>query len=275
MARTVTDAAILLNAMVGVDGRDEPTVAAGQHLHHDYTTFLDPHALRGKRIGLAQQFFDGDSMGNVLLAPALETLKQQGAVLVPFTEKLTNWGHSESLVLHYEFKAGVNEYLAWLDSKSHPRDLSELIEFNNRNKSRELQYFGQEDFTKSQALGPLTDQAYIEALEVCRRVTRDEGIEAVMKQHNLDAIAAPSSGPAGPIDVVYGDRDTGGSYGPAAIAGYPNITVPAGEKMGLPIGISFFGKAFTEPTLLAIAYSFEQATKARIEPRLLPTVEIL
>ena len=193
---------------------------------------------------------------------------------MPFKDKLTNWGGAESVVLHYEFKAGVNEYLEWLGSKSHPRNLAELIEFNDRNKDRELQYFGQEDFLASQALGPLTDQAYREALEKCRRSTRDEGIDAVMNQHKLDAIAAPSGGPADPIDVIYGDRGTGGSSGPAAIAGYPNINVPAAQHMGLPVGISFFGRAFSEPTLLAIAYSFEQATKARFEPQFRPTVDI-
>jgi amidase len=275
MARTVTDAAILLSALVGIDSKDEATTKAADNVQRDYTKFLDPDGLRGKRIGVARQFFTSESMGDVLLVKALETLEKQGAVLVPFKEKLTNWGRAESLVLHYEFKAGVNEYLDWLGSTGHPRNLAELIEFNNRNKERELQYFGQEDFIASQALGPLTEPQYLEALEKCRRASRDEGIDAAMKQYKLDAIAAPSGGPADPIDVIYGDRGTGGSSGPAAIAGYPNINVPAGDYLGLPVGISFFGKAFSEPTLLAIAYSFEQATKARREPRFLPTVEII
>lgn len=274
MARTVTDAAILLSALAGVDPNDDATEHAADHIQRDYTKFLDPDGLRGKRIGVARQFFSTESMGDVLLKRSFVAMEQQGAVLVPFQDKMTNWGHAESVVLHYEFKAGVNEYLAWLSSQSPMRDLADLIEFNNRNKDRELQYFGQEDFVISQALGPLTDSAYIEALAKCRRASRDEGIDGVMKKYNLDAIAAPSGGPADPIDVIYGDRGTGGSSGPAAIAGYPNVNVPAGEYLGLPVGVSFFGKAFSEPTLLAIAYSFEQATKARRQPRFLPSIEI-
>ncbi len=274
MARTVTDAAILLTTLLGFDRRDGVTMDSRINSGVDYTKFLDPDGLRGKRIGVARQFFTSASMGDSLLRTSLEAMERQGAVLVPFKDKLTNWGGAESVVLHYEFKAGVNEYLEWLGSKSHPRNLAELIEFNDRNKNRELQYFGQEDFLASQALGPLTDQAYREALEKCRRSTRDEGIDAVMNQHKLDAIAAPSGGPADPIDVIYGDRGTGGSSGPAAIAGYPNINVPAAQHMGLPVGISFFGRAFSEPVLLAIAYSFEQATKARFEPQFRPTVDI-
>lgn len=274
MARTVTDAAILLGAMVDVDSRDDITTTAADHIKSDYTKFLNADGLRGKRIGIARQFFTSESMGDVLLKDALATMEKQGATLVPFKDKITNWGRAESMVLHYEFKAGVNEYLAWLDSKSHPRNLAELIEFNNSHKDRELIYFGQEDFTASEAFGPLTDPAYLEALEKCRVASRTEGIDAVMKQYNLDAIAAPSGGPADPIDVIYGDRGTGGSAGPAAIAGYPNINVPAAQYMGLPVGISFFGKAFSEPTLLAIAYSFEQATKARFEPQFRPSIEM-
>ena len=274
MARTVTDAAILLSAMAGVDPNDEATGRAADYIQRDYTKFLDPKGLKGKRIGIARQFFSTESMGDLLLGPALKTMEEQGATLVPFTDKLSNWGRAESIVLHYEFKAGVNDYLHWLGPKSPMRDLADLIEFNNRNKDRELQYFGQEDFTKSQSLGPLTDRAYLDALEQCRRSTRDDGIDAVMKKYELDAIAAPGGGPADPIDVIYGDRGTGGSSGPAAIAGYPNIIVPAAQDMGLPVGLSFFGRAFSEPTLLAIAYSFEQATKVRREPNFLPTIPI-
>ncbi|MGZ4971535.1 MAG: amidase, partial [Limisphaerales bacterium] len=274
MARTVTDAAILLSALAGVDSNDAVTTRAADHIERDYTKFLDPTGLRGKRIGIARQFFTTESMGDVLLKRALETMEQQGAILVPFKDRMTNWGRAESVVLHYEFKAGVNEYLAWLGPESPARNLAELIAFNDRNKDRELQYFGQEDFLASQALGPLTDHAYLDALEKCRRASRDEGIDAVMKQYKLDAIAAPSGGPADPIDIIYGDRGTGGSAGAAAIAGYPNINVPAAQHMGLPVGISFFGRAFSEPVLLAIAYSFEQATKARFEPQFRPTVEI-
>jgi amidase len=274
MARTVTDAAILLGALCGFDPNDGITETGVDHVQRDYTKFLDPDGLRGKRIGIARQFFTSESMGDRLLTPALKAIEEKGAVLVPFKDKLNNWGRAESVLLHYEFKSGVNKYLAWLGPKSPMRDLADLIEFNNKNKDRELQYFGQEDFIASQACGPLSDPAYREALEKCRRASRDEGIDAVMKQYNLEAIAAPSGGPADPIDVIYGDRGTGGCSGPAAIAGYPNIHVPANHHLGLPVGISFFGKPFSEPTLLAIAYSFEQATKARREPKFLPSLEI-
>jgi amidase len=275
LARTVADAAILLGALVGVDSSDDATARAGDHIQSDYTKFLDTDGLRGKRIGVARQFFSPETRADVLLTSALEAMERKGAILVPFDDKLTNWGHAESVVLHYEFKAGVNDYLAWLGSKSNARDLGDLIAFNNRYKTRELQYFGQEDFIASQSCGPLSDRTYLDALEKCGRSTRDEGIDAVMNQYKLDAIAAPSGGPADPIDVIYGDRGTGGSSGPAAIAGYPNITVPAAVYLGLPVGLSFFGRAFTEPMLVAIAYSFEQATKARREPKFLPAIEFI
>lgn len=274
MARTVTDAAILLSALLGQDRRDGVTMDSRIAYNTDYTKFLDANGLKGKRIGIARAFFSTESMGDVLLGPALEAMEHAGATLVPFTDKLSNWGRAESIVLHYEFKAGVNVYLKWLGPKSPMRDLGDLIEFNKQNADRELKYFGQEDFTKSQSLGPLSDQDYLDALEKCRRSTRDEGIDAVMKKYELDAIAAPGGGPADPIDVIYGDRGTGGSSGPAAIAGYPNIIVPAAHYMGLPVGLSFFGRAFSEPTLLAIAYSFEQATKLRREPQFVPTIPI-
>jgi amidase len=273
IARNVTDAAILLGTMVGADPSDDATTRAAARIERDYTKFLDAHGLKGKRIGIARQFFSDESMGDLLLGPALKAMEEQGATLVPFTDKLSNWGRAESIVLHYEFKAGVNEYLQWLGAKSQMRDLADLIGFNKRHADRELKYFGQEDFIKSQSLGALTDQAYLDALEKCRKSTRDDGIDAVMKKYELDAIAAPGGGPADPIDVIYGDRGTGGSSGPAAIAGYPNIIVPAAQYMGLPVGLSFFGRAFSEPTLLAIAYSFEQATQVRREPKFIATVE--
>jgi amidase len=274
MARTVTDAAILLGAMVGADPKDDLTKAAADHIQRDYTKFLDPKGLKGKRIGIARQFFTTETMSDVLLASALKTMEEQGATLVPFTDKITNWGRAESVVLHYEFKAGVNDYLQWLGPKSRMRDLADLIDFNKRHADRELKYFGQEDFLHSQELGPLTDQAYLDALDKCQRASRDEGIDAVMKKYELDAIAAPGGGPADPIDPVYGDRGTGGCSGPAAIAGYPNIIVPAAQYMGLPVGLAFFGRAFSEPTLLAIAYAFEQATNVRREPQFLRSLAI-
>jgi amidase len=152
------------------------------------------------------------------------------------------------------------------------RTLQEVIDFNERNRETELAIFGQETFIKSQAKGLLTEAAYLEALDRCRRFSRTEGIDAVMEKHQLDAIVSPSGGPAGSTDHVYGDRDVGGSSSPAAVAGYPNITVPAGDIRGLPVGISFFGRAYAEPTLIKFAFAFEQATRARRAPTFLPTL---
>lgn len=273
LARTVTDAAILLSVLTNVDPEDDATVRAREHMLSDYTKFLDPNGLRKKRIGVARQFFTPETRADMLLGPAMAAMERKGATLVPFDDKLTNWGRAESIVLHYEFKAGINAYLSWLGPKSPQRDLADLILFNKQHSNKELKYFGQEDFIKSQSLGPLTDQAYLDALEKCRKATRDEGIDAVMKKYELDAIMGPSGGPADCTDVVYGDRGTGGCAGPAAIAGYPNITVPAAEYLGLPVGISFFGRAFSEPTLIAIAYAFEQEMKVRREPKFIPTIQ--
>ena len=175
-------------------------------------------------------------------------------------------GNSEHEVLLYEFKHDMNAYLESLGSGAPMRSLADLIAFNEKHADQELRYFGQETFLQAQEKGPLTEQTYLDAVERCRRFARKEGIDAVMDEHRLDAIVAPSGGPAGKTDLIYGDRDVGGSSSLAAVAGYPNITVPAGNVMGLPLGISFFGRAYSEPTLLKLAYAFEQATKARIAP---------
>jgi amidase len=272
MARTVRDAAILLGALTGVDPRDSATKSSHDKSHRDYTQFLDPNGLRGARVGVARRFFRSGAISERLLEAAIEEMKRLGAVLVDVAEELGGFGDAEREVLLYEFKAGLNDYLASLGPKAPVSTLKEVIEFNEQNREKEMPYFGQETFLKAQEKGPLTEKAYLDALEKCRRLSREEGIDAAMDKHQLDAMVAPSGGPAGKTDPIYGDRGVGGSSSPAAVAGYPNITVPAGDVFGMPVGISFFGRAFGEPTLLRIAFAFEQGTKARRPPKFLATV---
>ncbi|MGA2176443.1 MAG: amidase [Verrucomicrobiota bacterium] len=276
MTRTVTDAALLLGALTGVDPRDDATEASRDKAPPDYTKFLDPNGMKGARIGVARRYFRSAGISSKLLEAALEEMKRLGATLIDLDDDraLGRFGDAEGTVLSYEFKAGIHAYLASLGPKAPARTLQDLIEFNERNRDKELRYFGQEEFLRAQERGPLTDKAYLEALERCRRLSRAEGIDAVMDHHQLEAIVAPSGGPAGMTDLVYGDRDVGGSSSPAAVAGYPNITVPAGDISGLPVGISFFGRAYSEPVLLKIAFAFEQATKHRKAPKFLPSVDL-
>jgi amidase len=272
MARSVADAAILLGALTGVDSRDTATESSREKSHRDYTQFLDPNGLRGARLGVARKFFRSGSISEKLLESALEEMKRLGAVIVDVADDLAKFGEAEHEVLLYEFKVDLNVYLTSLGPKAPVRSLQDVIDFNERNKEKELPWFGQETLIKAQEKGPLTEQAYLDAVEKCRRLSRDEGIDGAMDKHELDAIVAPSGGPAGKTDPIYGDRGVGGSSSPAAVAGYPNITVPAGDRFGLPVGISFFGRAFGEPTLLRIAFAFEQATKARKPPKFLTAV---
>ncbi len=274
MARTVTDAAILLGALTGVDPCDPATDSSQGKAHRDYTPFLDPNGLKGARIGVPRRYFQSRSLTAKLLEGVLDELKHQGAILVDPADdpQLGRVGDAEQQVFLYEFKADMNAYLGSLGPKSPMRTLQDLIDFNERNKNKEMPFFGQEQFLRAQEKGPLTDKAYLDALERCRRMSRAEGIDALMDKHQLDAIIAPSGGPAGTTDHIYGDRGVGGSSGPAAVAGYPNISVPAGQFLGMPVGISFFGRAYSEPTLLKIAFAFEQATKARKAPQFLPTI---
>jgi len=274
IARSVRDAAILLGAIAGSDDRDPATAEADAKRVRDYTEHLDADGLKGARIGVPRQFFRSGGRGRDVVDNALKVLKDAGAVLVDPVE-LPGWsnlGGASYEIMLYEFKAGLNAYFESLGDKAPVHSLADLIAFNEKNAAKEMPYFGQEIFQLAQSKGPLTDPAYTTNLEKCRRYARAEGIDAVMDQHKLDALVAPSGGPAGKTDLVYGDRDVGGSSSPAAVAGYPNITVPAGIVKGLPVGISFFGRAWSEPTLLRIAYAFEQLTKARKAPEFLPTV---
>ena len=269
MTRTVEDAAILLAVMVGVDPQDEATAESRDRSHRDYTQFLANNGLRGARIGVARQYFRtrSERAGRVIDA-ALQSLKAAGAELIDPVNlpSLGKIGDAEYQVMLYEFKDGLERYLASRAPECSIKNLAELIAFNESHADKELALFGQETFLRSQEKGPLTDQAYLDALEKCRKLSRTEGIDAVMDEHKLNALVAPSGGPAHRTDLLWGNRDTGGSSSPAAISGYPSITVPAGFVSGLPLGISFFGRAYSEPTLFKIAYSFEQKTRARRAP---------
>ncbi|HVY71636.1 MAG TPA: amidase [Verrucomicrobiae bacterium] len=275
MARTVRDAAILLGALTGTDPRDPVTSESNGHAQKDYTTALSADGLRGARIGVARKFFRPRSRGDKVVEGALELIRGLGATVVDPADLPTHgqFGDSEYEVLLYEFKADLNKYLGGLPPGVAVHSLADVIEFNEKNRDRELAFFGQEIMLKAEEKGPLTEKAYLDALAKNHRLARAEGIDAVMREHRLDAIVAPSGGPAHATDLLNGDRDGGGSSEPAAVAGYPSITVPAGHVAGLPVGISFFGRAYEEAKLLKLAYAFEQATKARQRPRFLPTLE--
>ncbi len=274
MCRTVADAAILLGAMTGVDESDEATRASRGKALTDYTQFLDPAGLKGAKIGVFHpRSLEDHPHSDRVLAESLAVLKSAGATVVD-PVKLPNadkFGEAEFEVLLFEFKADLNSYLAGLGAAAPVHSLKEAIDFNARNRDRVLPYFGQEIFELSEAKGPLTDVKYKKALANCQRYSRKEGLDAAFATHKLDALVAMTSGPAWLIDLVNGDSDGGGSSSLAAVSGYPSITVPAGYAFGLPIGISFFGPAWSEPTLIKLAYAFEQATKVRQVPRFLPT----
>jgi amidase len=276
MARTVRDAAILLSVLAGLDPQDAVTAESKGHIETDYTKSLDVAGLKGATIGVARNHFDFHDGVEAVMNEALEAVKKAGATLID-TEALRvvdESGSSESTVLRYELKADMAAYLARLGPNAPVKSLKDIIEFNDRNKEKELPYFGQDVFVKAEALGPLTDYKYLEALAKCRRLARTEGIDAVMDKHKLDAILAPTMGPACLTDLVNGDRWLGGSTSAAAVAGYPSVTVPAGFVFGLPLGLSFFGRAWSEPTLLKLAYAFEQATKLRKPPHFLATARL-
>jgi amidase len=277
MCRSVADAAALLGAITGVDPRDSATAASNGSSFTDYTQFLDPNGLKGARVGVARKFFGFHPAVDRLMDASLDTIKRSGAELIDLPDffNASQVEESELEVLLYEFKADLNAYLAGLGDKFRTLTLKDLIDFNEKNRNREMATYGQEIFLKAETKGPLTDKAYLQALEKNHRLTRTEGIDAVMTKHKLDAIVSPTTGPASVIDQLTGEKYLGSTTTLAAVAGYPHITVPAGFVSELPVGISFFGRAWSEPTLIKLAFAFEQATKVRKPPKFLPTLKLV
>lgn len=276
MCRTVRDAAILLTAIAGRDPQDSHTEAAATRADRDYTRFLDPDGLRGARIGVARNLFGNSLVADRVIERALNSMQDAGAVLVDPADIETAeaiWGF-DAEVLSYELKASLNQYLAALGPTSPVKSLGDLIAFNKRNSDRELAWFGQETFEYAQQKGPLTDPNYVSALALVRQLARTQGIDATIARHKLTAIVAPTQSPAWLTDMLLGDNTVLGSFVTAAAAGYPSISVPAGEVAGLPVGILFMGPAWSEGTLLKLAYGFEQEVRARRIPTFQPTIQM-
>ena len=265
-----------LAALTGVDPDDSATAASAGKTQPDYVQFCDPNGLKGARIGVARKYFGFSDAVDALMEQALDVIKKQGATVVDPADLDTHgkFDDTEATVLLYELKADLNAYLARLGPSAPMRTLKDIIDFNDRNREKEMPYFGQDLFLKAQSKGALTDKEYLDALAKNHQLAGKEGIDAVMDKNHLDAMVAPTGGPAWLTDLVTGDHFSGGSSNAAAVAGYPNINVTAGFIFGLPVGISFFGRAWSEPTLIKLAYSFEQATKARQAPRFLPTIRL-
>ncbi len=269
LARSVRDAAVLLGAMAGPDAADAASAAVGNRFEHDYARYIDDAGLRGARLGIARKFFADNAPLNGFLDRCIETLRAAGAVIVDPADLPMHGATAaaESEVLLYEFKADLNAYLQRLPPTFPVRSLAALIRFNAANKEREMPLFDQELLRQAEIKGPLTDQVYLEARALCLKATRSNGIDAVLARHQLDAMVTLTAGPAWLIDTINGDSDSGGCSSPAAIAGYPHISVPAGLWRGLPVGLSFFGAAFSEPTLIKLAGGFESVVGLRSTPQ--------
>jgi amidase len=274
MARTVRDAALLLSVMAADDAKDAATQTRPAGFARDFGAQLKPGALKGARLGVIRGPFGLDARLNPLLDAAIEKMKAAGAEVVDLGEfpDFNKAGDAELEVLLYEFKNGLNAYLAGLGEKSPIKTLAEAMAFNRAHAAQELAFFGQELMEKAEAKGPLTDKAYLDARATCVKVCRTEGIDALLAKQHLDALVSISNGPAWLTDPVNGDPYTGGSSSPAAVAGYPSVSVPAGEYHGLPIGLSFYGAAWTEAKLISLAADFEAAAQARREPKFPGTV---
>src|SRR5439155_6132274 len=258
----------------GIDPADAATRPSNTKWHADYREFLKPDGLRGARIGVSRNYFGFNERVDHIMDDAVAAMKNAGAVIIDPANLATKgkFDDAEFDVLLYEFKADLNAYLA--TSSARVKTLAALIEYNTQHRDREMPYFGQEIFERSQKKGPLTTAAYRTALAKCRRQSRTEGIDALLTKHRLDAFIAPTGGPAWLTDLLNGDHFTGGSSTPAAVAGYASITVPAGFIHGLPVGMSFIGGAWSEPTLLRLAFAFEQATKVRRAPTFPPSASL-
>jgi amidase len=264
MVRTVSDCAYLLTAMAGNDPEDKANTGRGL----DYTRALTRDGLQGMRIGVARSNFNRNPAVQALIDRQLLVLKEQGAILIdPVTIPNTaRTREAELEILLYEFKPGVAHYLREYAPHAPVRTMADIIAFNEKERARSLRYFGQEWLTASNGKGGLDDKAYLDALANNHKYAREEGIDKVMKEHKLDALVAPTTGLAWLIDYINGDASSGGFAGPAAVAGYPHITVPAGYLHGLPVGLSFVGGAYSEAALIGMAYAYEQATRHRRPP---------
>ena len=270
MARTVRDAALLLGALAGPDPKDPATSAVAG----DYTRSLDPGGLQGARIGVARhKLFGYHPATDALINQAIDVMRQAGAVIVDPADvpHVGEYDEAELTVLLYEFKADLNRFLGEFAPGAPVKTLRDIIDFNERYKDQEMPYFGQDLMLKADEKGPLTDQPYVEALAKCGKLARDEGLKVILEDQRLDAVVAPTGNPPWPIDLVNGDHFLGGSSTPAAVAGYPHVTVPAGYVFGLPVGLSFIGAMFSETTLVRLAFAYEQATRLRRPPHFLPT----
>ena len=275
MARSVRDAALVLGALTGVDRSDSVTEASVGNAHVIYTGFLDPAGLHGARIGVARAYAGYHEKVDGLLEDALDAMRAEGAEIIDPADpgSIGDMGVPEWTVLLYEFKADLNAYLSQLGPEAPVRSLEEIIEFNERESARQMPWFGQEILLLAQEKGPLTEKPYLEALATARSLAREQGIDEIMDRYQLDALVAPTGGPAWVTDLVNGDHFAGSSSEPAAIAGYPSICVPGGFVHGLPVGLSFFGRAWSEPKLLRISYAFEQATRHRRAPEFLTELD--